>query len=155
MNNICTPRLPYSSVITEEGNLNGLIRTRHYVHTHTDNTRQPEPQLKSFSCSSAILSHSSRDAIPSYNSRNTTCLTPIPSHNSKDMFRATTQGTPTSWPLRYPRSLVDHAHQSRITQICYSNITWHKSRGTRRNRLPGRLARDAYHQAPSATAHLV
>ena len=41
-------------------------------------------------------SHKSRDAIPSHNSRNTTCLTPIPSHNSRDRFWATTQGTPAS-----------------------------------------------------------
>ena len=79
-------------------------------HTHTDNTRQPESQLKSSSCSSVISSHNSRDAIPSHNSRNAMCLTPIPSHNSRDMFRATTQGTPASRPLRYHWSIVDHAH---------------------------------------------
>ncbi|QCE03995.1 hypothetical protein DEO72_LG8g2027 [Vigna unguiculata] len=65
----------------------------HNSHTHTGNTRQLEPQLKSSSCSSAIPSHNSRDAILNHNSRNVTCLTPIPSHNSKDTFRATTQGT--------------------------------------------------------------
>jgi len=81
--------------------------------THTGNTRQPEPQLKSSSCSSAILSHNSRGVISNHNSRNTTCLTPIPSHNSRDMFWATTQGTLASRPLRYPRSLVDHAHPSK------------------------------------------
>ena len=94
---------------TEEGNLIGPIRTYHNVHTHTGNTRQPEPQLKSSLCSSAIPSHNSRDVIPSHNSRNATCLTPILSHNSRDTFRATTQGTPTSWPSRYHKSLVDHA----------------------------------------------
>ena len=81
------------------------------MHTHTNNTCQPEPQLKSFSCSSAILSHNSRDVISSHNSRNATCLTPIPSHNSRDTFRAITQGTSTSRPSRYHRSLVDHAPQ--------------------------------------------
>ncbi|QCE15012.1 hypothetical protein DEO72_LG11g2020 [Vigna unguiculata] len=96
-----------------EGNLSGPIRTGHNQHTHTGNTRQPEPQLKGSSCSSAIRSHNSRDAISSHNSRNTTCLTPFLSHNSRDTFRATTQGTPTSRPLRYPRSLVDHAHHSK------------------------------------------
>jgi len=96
-------------LITEEGNLSGLICTGHNQHTHTDNTRQPEPQLKSSSCSSAISSHNSRDIIPSHNSENATCLTPILSHNSRDTFRATTQGTPASPPLRYLRSLVDHA----------------------------------------------
>jgi len=90
-------------LITKEDNLAGPIRTRRYVHTHTGNTRQLEPQLKSSSCSSVILSH---------NSRNTTCLTPIPSHNSRDTFRATTQGTLASRPLRYPRSLVNHENQT-------------------------------------------
>jgi len=41
----------------EEGNLTRPIRTRHNAHTHTSNTHQPEPQLKSSSCSSAIPSH--------------------------------------------------------------------------------------------------
>ncbi|QCE15112.1 hypothetical protein DEO72_LG11g2120 [Vigna unguiculata] len=100
-----------SRVHTEEGNLSGPIRTGHNQHTHTDNTRQPEPQLKSSSCSSVIPSHNSRDVILSHNSENATCLTPILSHNSRDTFRATTQGTPASPPLRYFRSLIDHASQ--------------------------------------------
>jgi len=86
---------------TEEGNLSGPIRTGHNQHTHTSNTRQPEPQLQGSSCSSAIPSHNSRDAIPSHNSRNTMCLTPIPSDNSRDMFQATTQGTPAISPLKH------------------------------------------------------
>jgi len=86
-------------LITKEGNLSRPIHAGHNQHTHTDNTRQPEPQLKSSSCSSAISSHNSRDAILSHNSRNDTCSTPIPSHNSRDTFRATTQGTPANWPL--------------------------------------------------------
>ncbi|QCD90168.1 hypothetical protein DEO72_LG4g1123 [Vigna unguiculata] len=81
---------------TEEDNLAGPIRTGHNQHTHTGNTRQPEPQIKSSSCSSAIPSLNSKDVILSHSSRNATCLTPIPSHNSRDTFRATTQGTPTS-----------------------------------------------------------
>ena len=99
---------PYSSQdyqthqpTTEEGNLSGPIRTGHNQHTHTGHTRQPEPQLKGFSCSSAIPSHNSRDVIPSLNSRNTTCLTPIPSHHSRDTFRARTQGTPATSPLKH------------------------------------------------------
>jgi len=80
------------------------------VHTHTDNTRQPEPQLKSSSCSSAIPSHNSRDVILSHNPRNATCLTLIPSHNLRNTFWATTQGTPASRPSRYHQSLVDHKH---------------------------------------------
>jgi len=100
-------------LITEEGNLTGPIRTRHCMHTHTDNTRQLKPQLKSSSCSSAIPSHNSRDAILSHNPRNATCLTPILSLNSRDTFWATTQGTPASQPLRYHKSLVDQAHQSK------------------------------------------
>ncbi|QCE14574.1 hypothetical protein DEO72_LG11g1577 [Vigna unguiculata] len=88
-------------LITEEGNPSGPIRIGHNQHTHTDNTRQPEPQLKSSSCSSAIPSHNSRDVILSHNPENATCLTPIPSHNSRDTFRATTQGTPASRHLRH------------------------------------------------------
>ena len=76
-------------------------RTSHNSHTHTDNNRQPEPQLKSSLSSSAIPSHNLRDVIPNHNSRNATCLTPIPNHNLRDTFRATTQGTPTSRPIRY------------------------------------------------------
>jgi len=74
---------------TEEGNLFRPICTSHNSHTHTDNTRQPEPQLKSSSCLSAILSNNSRDAIPIHNSRNATYLTPIPSHNSRNTSKST------------------------------------------------------------------
>jgi len=102
---------------TKEGNLTGPIRTCHNMHTHTGNTCQPEPQLKSFSCSSAILSHNSRDVILSHNSRNDTCLTLIPSHNSRNMFWATTQGTPVSQTSRHHKNLVDHAHQSKQNPI--------------------------------------
>ncbi|QCE11375.1 hypothetical protein DEO72_LG10g2608 [Vigna unguiculata] len=89
-------------LITEESNLTGPIRTRRYVHTHTGNTHQPEPQLKSSSCSFAIPSQNSRDVILSHNSRNTTCLTLILSHNSRDTFRATTQG------IRFEPQLKEH-----------------------------------------------
>jgi len=96
----------------EEDNLSRLIRMSHNSHTHTGNTRQPEPQLKSFSCSSAIMSHNSRDVIMSHNSRNAMCLTPILSHNSRDTFRAITEGTLQLPHLyMYHQSLVDHAHQ--------------------------------------------
>jgi len=124
---------------TEEGNLSGPIRTGHNQHTHTGHTRQPEPQLKGFSCSSAIPSHNSRDVIPSHNSRNTTCLTPIPSHNSRDTFRATTQGTPATPPLKHhqkPRRsrLENQQHQ----YWCSKN----------------RLAGDTYRQALPLPDHL-
>jgi len=95
---------------TEDENLYRLIRTSHNLHTHTGNTRQPEPQLKSSSCSSVIPSHNSKDVILSHNSRNATCLTPILSHNSRDTFQATTQETPASRPSRYRQNLVDHTH---------------------------------------------
>jgi len=95
-NNICNVlRLPNSLVSHQGGQSIWTRRTHHNTHTHTDNTRQPEPQLKSFSCSSgipshnsrdAIPNHNSRDAIPNHNSRNVTCLTSIPSHNSRDTF---------------------------------------------------------------------
>ena len=124
-------------LITEEGNLIGLIHTCNYVHTHTGNTRQPEPQLKSSSCSFAIPSHNSRDVISSQHSRITTCLTAIPSHNSRDMFRATTQGTLEGRPLRYPRSLVDRAHQNEqnmilLRQYCLALLMKHQTLSTSR-----------------------
>ncbi|QCD83388.1 hypothetical protein DEO72_LG2g3732 [Vigna unguiculata] len=40
-------------------------------------------------------------------------LNPYPELNSRDTFRATTQGTLASRPLRYPRSLVDHTHHNK------------------------------------------
>jgi len=66
-------------LITEEANLSGPICTGHNQHTHTGNTHQSEPQLKSSSCSSAILSHNSRDDILSQSSRDA-----IMSHNSRN-----------------------------------------------------------------------
>jgi len=42
--------LPNSLVLYQEGQSIWTRRTRHNVHTHTSNTRQPEPQLKSSSC---------------------------------------------------------------------------------------------------------
>ena len=75
--------------------------------------RQPEPQLKRCDSVPQLKEYHMLNPYPEHNSRNTTCLTPIPSHNSKDTFRDTTQGTPASRPLRYPRSLVDHAHHSK------------------------------------------
>jgi len=79
---------------TEEGNLTRPICTCHNAYTHTGNTRQPEPQLKSSSCSFAIPSHNSRDAIPSHNLRNATPLTPIPSHNSRNISKPTFEVSP-------------------------------------------------------------
>ncbi|QCD83447.1 hypothetical protein DEO72_LG2g3791 [Vigna unguiculata] len=118
----------------EEDNLSGPIRTRHNVHTHTSNTCQPKPQLKSSSCSSTISSHNSRDVIPSHNSRNSTCLTPVPSHNSRDTFRAITQGTPASRTLGYLRSFVDHApHSNHDTTLLQQNCL---TLLTRRQALP-------------------
>jgi len=81
----------------------GPIRTGHNQHTHTGNTRQPEPQLKGSSCSSAIPSNNSRDAILSHNSRNTTCFNPylepqlkgyVPSHNSRNTNNPTFEASP-------------------------------------------------------------
>jgi len=96
---------------TKEGNLSGPIRTSHNSHTHTGNTRQPEPQLKDFSCSSTIPSHNSRDVILSHNSRNVTCLPFIPSYNSRDTIPSpNSRNTPASRSLRYHQSLVDHTH---------------------------------------------
>ena len=80
------PRLPNSSTDFKEDNLSRPIHTSHNSHTHTGNTRQSEPQLKECFCSSAILSHNSRDVILSHNLRNAMCLSLIPSHNSRDTF---------------------------------------------------------------------
>jgi len=63
------------------------------------------------------------------------------------MFRATTQGTPASWPLRCHRSLVDHAHKASKRKSYYSKIAWRCSQGVRRCPLPDCLAGDTYHQA--------
>ncbi|QCD86452.1 hypothetical protein DEO72_LG3g975 [Vigna unguiculata] len=61
------------------------------------------------------------------NSRNATCLTPISS---------STQGTPASRPLRYPRSLVDQAHHNKYnTNLLQQN----------------RLAGDTYREALRAS----
>jgi len=141
---------------TEEGNLSGLIHTSHNSHTHTGNTSQPEPQLKSSSCSSAIPSHNSKDIIPSHNSRNVTCLTLIPSHNSRDTLWATTQGIPASQPSRYYQSFVDHAHQQQSKHSFWlCNIAWRCSWAAKWNTLPDRLAGDTCLQAPSASVSFV
>jgi len=59
--------------------------------------RYPEPQLKG--------SHSGPQPIECH------VLNPHPRPQPKDTFRATIQGTPASPPLRYLRSLIDHALQ--------------------------------------------
>jgi len=105
---------------TEEGDLNWPIRTRHNVHTHTGNTRQLEPQLKSSSCSSDIPRHNWRDVIPSHNSKNVTCLTPIPSHKSRNISKST---------LETSLKLVDHAHSKQTKHPCFINIAWRYTPG--------------------------
>jgi len=89
-------------LITKEGNLSRPICVSHNSHTYTDNTRQSKPQLRDFSCSSAIPSHNSRDVILSHNSRNVTCLPSILSHNSRDIVPShNSRNIPASRPLRY------------------------------------------------------
>jgi len=44
-------------------------------------------------------------------------LNPYPELNSRDTFQATTQGTPASRPLRYPKSLVDHVNNASTKPI--------------------------------------
>jgi len=119
------PRLPNLQTTVEEGNLSKPIHTSHNSHTHTDHTRQSEPQLKECLCSSAILSH---------NSRNATCLPSIPSHNSRDTVPShNSRNTPASRSLRYytkpcrPRTSKEISHKS-----CLCFITWHCSRASRR-----------------------
>jgi len=57
-------------------------------------------------------------------------LNPYPELNSRDTFRATTQGTTTTRPLRYPKSLVDHARRA-----SKPNAVATKSPGATRNAL--------------------
>jgi len=127
---------------TEEGNLTRPIRTRHNTHTHTGNTRQPKPQLKSSSCSSAIPSHNSRDVIPSHNSRNATCLTPIPSHNSRNTSKPTFKISPK--PCR-PRT-------SKSSKTNFATATWldaaMESPGVTRFQTAWQGTRTARRQAP-------
>jgi len=60
---------------TEEGNLSGPIRTGHNQHTHTSNTRQPEPQLKEYHVLNPYPEPQLKGYVPSHNSRNTSNLT--------------------------------------------------------------------------------
>ena len=103
---------------TEEGNLSRLIRTSHNSHTHTNNTRQSEPQLKDFSCSSVI---------PSHNSRNATCLPSILSQHSRDIVPShNSRNTPASLSLRYHPSPVDHTPGATLVQwnlLVFTNLT--------------------------------
>jgi len=55
---------------TEEGNLSGPIRTSHNSHTHTGNTRQPEPQLKECHVFNPYLEPQLKGYVMSHNSRN-------------------------------------------------------------------------------------
>ena len=118
--------------------------------THTGNTHQPKPQLKSSSCSSAIPSHNSRFVIPSHNSRNAMCLTLILSHNSRDTFRATIQGTPESWPSRLsPKPCRPRTSKASKAPLLHS-IAWRSTRVASRTMLSDRLAgtRAARRQVP-------
>jgi len=86
---------------------------------------------------------------PELNSRNATCLTPIPS-STKGYVPSSTQGTAASRPLRYLRSLTDHAHHSKhntnlLQQNRLAGDTYHQALP-----LPDCLAGDTYHQALSA-----
>jgi len=97
---------------TEEGNLFGPIRIGHNQHTHTGSTGQPElnsrvPYVHPPSRAQLEGCHSEPQLKECH------MLNPYPELNSRDTFQATTQGTPASRPLRYPRSLVDHAHHSK------------------------------------------
>jgi len=62
-------------------------------------------------------------------------LNPYPEPQLKGYVPSSTQGTPTNPPLRYPRSLVDHADHSK-----------HNTNLLQQNRLAG----DTYRQALSA-----
>ena len=114
---------------TEEGNLSGPIHTGHNQHTHTDNTRQPEinsrvPHVHPPSRAQLEGCHSEP------NSRNATCLTPIPS---------STQGTLASRPLKYPKSLVDHACRTSNQRLLQQKLPGggHVPPGAAASRLPG------------------
>ncbi|QCE06841.1 hypothetical protein DEO72_LG9g1855 [Vigna unguiculata] len=80
--------------------------------THTGNTRQPELNSRV-----PCVHPPSRAQLEGCHSKpqlkQCHVLNLYPELNSRDKFRATTQGTPANRPLRYHRSLVDHAHHSK------------------------------------------
>jgi len=88
----------------------GPIRTGHNQHTHTGKTRQLElnsrvPRVHPPSRAQLKGCHSE------LTSRNATCLTPIPS-STQGIRSNSTQGTPANRPLKYLKSLVDHARRN-------------------------------------------
>ena len=108
------------------------------AHSHRQNS-PTRAQLKGSSCSSAIPS-STRGVSFRAQLKECHVLNPYPKLNSRDTFWATTQRTPASRPIRFHRSLVDHAtNTSNETSLCYHQIAWHCSRGVRccRFRSPG------------------
>ena len=111
----------------EEDNLSRPIRTGHNQHTHIGNTRQPELQLKSSSCSSVIPGHNSRYVIPSHNWRNTTCFNPYPEPQLKEHQQSHL------WSIT--KSLIDHAYRINNPRLQQQN----------------RLAGDTYRQVLPAS----
>jgi len=84
--------------------------------------RNPESQLKG--C------HSGPQPIECH------MLNPYPEPQLKDTFWATTQGTPTSPPLRYLRSLVDHVSQFQLIQFnTVVTLAWNTQKHPRSLRL--------------------
>ncbi|QCE00342.1 hypothetical protein DEO72_LG7g1632 [Vigna unguiculata] len=88
----------------------------------------------------------SRDAISS-STRGMPCAYPLSRAQLKGYIPSSTQGTPTSRPLRYLRSLIDHAHHSKhntnllqqnplagdtTTRCCRFQIAWCGTRTIRR-----------------------
>jgi len=128
---------------TKEGNLTAPICTCHNTHTHTDNTRQPEPQRKSSSCSSAIPIHNSKDVISSHNSRNATCLTPTPSHNSRITSKSTFEISP-----KFCRSRISKASKNIPSASAISPGAALNPPGETRFQTAWRGTRTARHQAP-------
>jgi len=126
------PRLPNSSANYWGGQ---SFWTHPYWPQPAHSHRQHSPtraQLKGSSCSTTILSSTQG---MSFWAQLEEChmLNRYPELNSRDTFWATTQGTPTSWPLRYQRSLVDHTHHGkRNTHI----LQHHRQAQTMRRQAP-------------------
>jgi len=67
-----------------------FLNSNFWLGRYTDNTRQPEPQLKSSLCSSAIPSYNSREVILGHTSR----ATPPFSHRPPSLQQTTSSSSP-------------------------------------------------------------
>ena len=97
-------RLPNSSANYWGGQSSKPIRTSHNLHTHTDNTRQSEPQLKRCHFKPQLKECHVFNPYPEPQLKRY-----ITSHNSRN--------TLASRSLRYHQSLVDHKHPKQTSVL--------------------------------------